>query len=221
MVDVILLLNKDMKGMVGPADFWDMKRNFQFNFLLCHGLKSHHALLDFGCGNLRGGLPLIRYLESTRYTGLDTRKDVLLYGERSIREAGLCEKKPCLVNNHDGLVDIKGAKFDYIWAFSVLIHIPDEQLLNVLQSLTKHMHESSVFYANVNIGFTINGMWKEFPCITREWQFYEDAFRKSGLTFKDIGSLLDHGHFHPRLSPETQARQRILRFSIDPRRPVI
>ena len=76
-------------GMVGPADLWEMKRRFQIEFLKGVGLQPHHHLLDLGCGTMRGGIPLIQYLDVGHYTGVDVRPAVLEEGCREIEENGL------------------------------------------------------------------------------------------------------------------------------------
>ena len=61
--------------MVGPAHLWKMKRDFQIDFLRGRGLSPQHYLLDIGCGTLRGGIPLIDYLEPGHYYGVESRAE--------------------------------------------------------------------------------------------------------------------------------------------------
>jgi len=79
-------------SLVGPGDLWDVKRRFQLEFLLGAGLKPHHRLLDFGCGTLRGGLPLIEYLDQGNYVGLDVRTETLKEACHELEESGLDQK---------------------------------------------------------------------------------------------------------------------------------
>ena len=60
---------KRRHGMVGPPYLWKMKREFQIKFLTDMDLKPDHYLLDLGCGTLRGGIPIIEYLEIGHYFG--------------------------------------------------------------------------------------------------------------------------------------------------------
>ena len=64
-------------SLVGPPDLWEMKREFQIRFLRQAGLSPEHYLLDIGCGTLRGGIPLIDYLETGHYFGLESRQQGL------------------------------------------------------------------------------------------------------------------------------------------------
>jgi cyclopropane fatty-acyl-phospholipid synthase-like methyltransferase len=88
-------------GLVGTADLWEAKRRFQMNFLQEVGLKPNHKLLDFGCGTLRGGLPLIEYLEPGNYYGLDVRLETLKEACNELEEYGLEQKMPTLLHCHN------------------------------------------------------------------------------------------------------------------------
>jgi cyclopropane fatty-acyl-phospholipid synthase-like methyltransferase len=57
-------------SLVGPGKLWEMKRAFQIHFLQSVGLTSDQYLLDLGCGTLRGGIPIIKYLERVTITAL-------------------------------------------------------------------------------------------------------------------------------------------------------
>src|SRR5207237_3852901 len=74
-------------AMVGPASLWQMKRDFQINFLRSMGLEPENYLLDIGCGVLRGGIPIIQYLAEGHYYGIEVRSDALEEGTRSLRDA--------------------------------------------------------------------------------------------------------------------------------------
>ena len=57
-------------SLVGPAHLWEIKRAFQIQFLQSVGLTPDQYLLDMGCGTLRGGIPIIKYLEPGHYYGI-------------------------------------------------------------------------------------------------------------------------------------------------------
>ena len=82
---------------VGPLHLWKMKREFQIRFLKEVGLQPEHYLLDIGCGTLRGGLPIIEYLEKRHYYGIELRAYVLAEGRKELREANLEDKEPALI----------------------------------------------------------------------------------------------------------------------------
>src|SRR5262245_52171544 len=66
-----------LESMVGPPGAWQATARFQLAFLRRMGLRPSHRVLDIGCGPLRGGLPLIRYLDRGRYTGIEVRGEAL------------------------------------------------------------------------------------------------------------------------------------------------
>jgi hypothetical protein len=64
---------------------------------------------------------------------------------------------------------------------------------------------------NVHLGTDPDGAWQGFPVVQRPWALYEAAFARRGLAIEDLGPLTSFGHHHPRLSPERQELQRMLK----------
>src|SRR5215470_4161956 len=79
-------------ALVGASHLWKMKRDFQIQFLKTMALQPQHYLLDLGCGTLRGGIPLIGYLDEGHYTGVEVREATLKEARKELRDADL-EKK--------------------------------------------------------------------------------------------------------------------------------
>jgi SAM-dependent methyltransferase len=180
--------------LVGPPELWEMKRRYQIEFLRRFGLQPHHYLVDIGCGVLRGGVPIIDYLEAGHYYGIEARAYVLEEGRKELRESGLEHKKPNLIVA-EYLADVSlDRKFDYIWAFSVLIHLEDPILGQLMEFVAKHLGDDGVFYANVDTSNAPDAKWLEFPGVRRPLSFYAENCARSGLQMKDIGSLADFGH---------------------------
>jgi len=197
-------------ALVGPAKLWKMKRDFQIQFLRDMGLSHNHYILEIGCGTLRGGIPLIQYLENGRYFGVEVREEALNEGRKELREAGLEEKNPSLLLSPNITQLTIDRKFDYIWAFSVLIHMDDKILNDTLAFVSTHLSEEGVFYANVNIGDWKEGKWEGFPVVARTFDFYSQACTINGLVVSDIGPLKDLGHI---ANVESQDNQKMLKIS--------
>ena len=68
--------------LVGPTSLWKMKQDFQIKFLKENGLLPIHKFIDIGCGTLRGGIPLIQYLNIANYYGIDVRELALDEGKK-------------------------------------------------------------------------------------------------------------------------------------------
>ena len=126
-------------ALVGQERLWKMKRDFQAKFLIGHGLSPSDYLLDVGCGTLRGGIPLIRYLDTGHYYGIEVRAEVLDEALRELEESGLRHKQPILVSD-PGTLDLRG-RFTFAWAFSVLFHLRDEILDDTLELVANSLDE--------------------------------------------------------------------------------
>jgi SAM-dependent methyltransferase len=180
--------------LVGPPELWEMKRSFQIGFLRRFGLEPQHYLLDIGCGVLRGGIPIIEYIDVGHYYGIEARAKVLAEGRKELAESRLEHKQPHLTQGeHVGELSL-AREFDYIWAFSVLIHLEDPILEEVIRFAARHLKADGVFYANVDTADKQDGRWQEFPGVRRPMRFYEEVLDRHGLTFTDVGSLGELGH---------------------------
>lgn len=180
--------------LVGPAHMWKMKRDFQIAFLRGRGLSPRHYFLDIGCGTLRGGIPLIEYLDEGHYTGLEARPDVLEEGRRELAASNLQPKNPVLIAEPDISAVRPEREFDYAWAFSVLFHMTDDILEDCIGLIARALAPHGVFYANVNIGEAPEGNWQGFPVVYRSRRHYEELCERHGLDVRDIGSLEELGH---------------------------
>lgn len=179
---------------VGPGAIWEVKRDFQFQFLTNCGLLPDHYLLDLGCGTLRGGIPLIRYLQKGHYFGLEIREEVIEEAQTELAQHGLQSREPTLTAS-DQLSTVRfETKFDFIWAFSVLFHMDDRGLEDAFALVAAHLNPGGVFYANVNIGPVDEKNWGNFPFVTRPLEFYNRHASEFGLSVADLGSLQELGH---------------------------
>jgi SAM-dependent methyltransferase len=181
-------------GMVGPSHLWKMKRDFQISFLKSIGMATDHYVLDLGCGVLRGGLPIIEYLDPAHYYGIESRGPVLEEGKIALREAGLWSKAPVLLLIDDLSRATLDRKFDLIWAFSVLIHMEDAVLDSCLDFVSRQLDPNGRMYANVHIGSGKDGRWQEFPVVRRTRDFYQAAAARHGLQVHDVDTLHSLGH---------------------------
>jgi len=164
-------IEDDPAGAVGPADLWDEMRAWQFEFLVDEaGLGRDDTLLDLGCGVLRGGIPLIDYLDAGHYVGMDISADALAKGREFVREHGLEHKNPRLVNNDDlrfQHIALSRFQADIVWAQSVLTHLPPEEIQELLAHVDQVLDEGGMFYATWYEADEIverrNGIGFEYP----------------------------------------------------------
>jgi hypothetical protein len=85
-------------------------------------------------------------------------------------------------------------KLDFIWAFSVLIHMEDRILDQCLGFVSRHLGQGGRMYGNVSIGKEKDARWQEFPVVTRPREFYVSAAERHGLCVTDCGTLQSLGH---------------------------
>ncbi|AZQ39137.1 class I SAM-dependent methyltransferase [Streptomyces cyaneochromogenes] len=108
----------------------------QFDYLVGHGLRPEHRMLEIGCGNLRGGWRFIRHLDPGHYYGIDISPDILFAAQDTVVEMGLQQRLPLLTPVRDlTLRFLPDAHFDVVHAHSVFSHSPlpviEECLANV------------------------------------------------------------------------------------------
>jgi hypothetical protein len=109
-----------------------------------HGLQPRHTFVDYGCGSLRLGRPIIAMLEAEKFWGLDLAQEFLDEGIRHIGPALTAEKRPSLrVIDDAGLAAAKAARPDYIGAWHVCGKIPDQILDGFLSKVLGLMHEGT------------------------------------------------------------------------------
>ena len=191
-----MLLSPDSRrhSKVGPLEHWREKRAFQIQFLRERGLEPGNSFLDLGCGTLRGGIPIIEYLDEGMYTGIDARPEIIDEARAELRAHHLEDKHPTLLASGDLASQDLGRRFDVIWAFSVLIHMSDEVLDGALGFVGRHLAPDGVFYATVTTEPRQDKQWEGFPDVARPVSFYEQHAHANGLVVEDLGALQTLGH---------------------------
>lgn len=198
-------------ALVGPPNLWKMKRSFQIAFLTEHaGMQPTDRVLDIGCGTLRGGVPIIDYLNAGHYAGVDVRAQAIAEACRELYTAGLADKQVTLVYAGTIATVTLGPPFDIAWAFSVFMHLDDQSLLDVFGMAARTLAPHGVFYANANVGEDKGPReWNGFPILWRPTRHFRDVAEEFDLQVEDIGSLGSLGH----VTGTIQDEQRMLRFS--------
>jgi hypothetical protein len=129
---------------IGPTAKAARGENEMIRVLRRHGLQPHHTFIDYGCGSLRLGRPIIQYLEPGRFWGLDIAQTFLDAGVRHIGAALTEEKKPNLhVIDAAGLQAASSARPDFIGAWHVCGKIPDQIFEDFFRKVIGLMHEGT------------------------------------------------------------------------------
>jgi hypothetical protein len=100
-----------------------------FGLALRHGLKRHHACIDYGCGSLRIGQHLIAWLDAGNYCGLDMVSDFYESGKTLLADGLLVHRQPRFgVIGPEGFAMARQPEPDFIFSFAVMKHVPPPEL---------------------------------------------------------------------------------------------
>ncbi len=133
---------------VGGA--WDDLGKMQLEFLLAHGLKPESVVLDIGCGCLRAGIHLVRFLNAGNYFGIDISQSLIDTGYNvELASVGLQSKLPRGNLICDGYFSFErfNRTFDCAIAQSVFTHLPLNHIRVCLTKLAPHMKVGGTLFA--------------------------------------------------------------------------
>ena len=129
---------------IGPTAKAARGENEMIRVLRRHGLQRRHTFVDYGCGSLRLGRPVIRYLEPGRFWGLDITQAFLDAGVHHVGPALMSEKRPNLhVIDEAGLEAATAARPDFIGAWHVCGKIPDQIFEDFFRKVVGLMHQGT------------------------------------------------------------------------------
>ncbi len=124
------------------------EKRWQLDYLIRHGLTPESSLLDFGCGAGSAAVHFAGHLNAEKYVGADISQKCLMIAEERMREHNLQDRRPLLVHLPGGAVDpLQGRSFDFLWAQSVLTHMPPEDISKLITKILPLMHKDSKFFA--------------------------------------------------------------------------
>ena len=199
-----------LEDAMGFRGQFDEHRRFQIAFLREQGLVPSSRFLEIGCGPLTAGIPVIEYLETGNYVGIDVRSSVLDLAWKEVGKAGLAVKNPRLIcSSSFGSTELGAQTFDFILSFSVLYHLNDDILKNYFETVRNRLAPTGVCFANVNT-LHESSTWLEFPFLRRTIEVYKNLAAENGLTTDRLGDLDKLGF---RLSG-AESRNELLSFRI-------
>jgi SAM-dependent methyltransferase len=118
-----------------------------FMLLIDCGLMPHHKVCDIGCGVLRLGFFLTRFLDDGCYFGTEVRPETVEIGRRHLLGPHLAEKASVKFDgNYD--LSIFGEKFDFVIARSIWSHTPKVDILRLLDSFAQNSTSGGVLLAS-------------------------------------------------------------------------
>lgn len=201
------------RGFVGGL--WDEIGALQLAYLREKGLQPEHHLLDVGCGCLRGGLHLVRYLDAARYCGQDINSSLLKAGKFELKNAKLSEKLTQLAQSDLFDFAVFERKFDYLLAVSLFTHLPLNDIAVCLQNAAAVMKPESRFFATFFIAPTAvhtqaithqpGGITTSYHC---DPFHYARADIESIATLCGLQVMTIEGWNHPRAQMMVEFRRR-------------
>lgn len=176
------------KSFIGPVERWDIQAAGQFTFMVHHGLRGHHRLLDIGCGSLRAGRLFIPYLDAKGYYGIEPEAWLLEEGiNEHVGHELMLLRQPNLIIG-DGARKFPcsefGVKFNYVIAQSVFTHATQAQVKQCLKSVAAVLAPGGMFAATYQHG-TIDSdadQWQYPGCVDYSPGFMQRAAAEAGLT---------------------------------------
>ncbi len=125
----------------------NLERESQLHYLKSKGMKSNHFFLDYGCGAISAGQFFINFLDSKKYIGLDISELVISEAKKRVLSFNLQNKKPQFILAKEGFFEsLTYKKFDFIWAQSVLTHMPPQSVDSMFKQLKPYFAKSTCFF---------------------------------------------------------------------------
>jgi SAM-dependent methyltransferase len=174
-----LRVERDAHDAIGGL--WEEYGDLSLVFLIEQGLKPQHRLLDFGCGMGRLARKVVPYLEPRNYFGCDISGRALDYARNLAIQEGWDGRVPTFMRAHTPLPTV-----DYVWAFSVMIHLPAEEVRAAFRLVRTTMHPNTRFlFSYVPAKNHIRTDLKQFK---HPYEFYEECAKDCGLSLDHVPS---------------------------------
>lgn len=136
--------------VVGAGGKWDEGGRGQLDFMISRGLKSHHKLVDIGCGALRAARHFVDYLEPGHYYGVDANYDLVSLGYNKELTDEQRARLPVSHLRINDRFDVKfGVDIDFAIAQSVFTHVSLNHVILCLHRLSKVMKPGGMFFASI------------------------------------------------------------------------
>jgi SAM-dependent methyltransferase len=140
----------------GPRGSFERVGRLGFEVLVKEGLKPTSRVLDVGCGALRLGYWLMRFLDPGHYFGIEPQREMLQVGlDELIEPEVVARAQARFDHNTDFDFSVFGETFDYAFARSVWTHASKPQIAAMLESFAANGAPGSVFMAS----FYPAGFW--------------------------------------------------------------
>ena len=160
----------------GPKRDFERVGRLGFEVLLREGLLPSSTVLDVGCGALRLGYWLMRFLDPGCYCGIEPQQDMLKLGlERLVEPDAVARAEARFAYNDDFDFSGFGTRFDFVIARSIWTHASKQQISAMLRSFAATSSAHGVFLAS----YYPAGRWFK---VGRKWPRLERGVAKLPLS---------------------------------------
>jgi SAM-dependent methyltransferase len=133
----------------GPLANFERVGRLGFEVLLREGLTPTSRVLDVGCGSLRLGYWLMRFLDPGCYFGIEPAQERLRLGLDELLEPDVVERAQARFSANDDFdFSVFGETFDFVIARSIWTHASKPQIAAMLGSFAATSSGAGVFLAS-------------------------------------------------------------------------
>jgi hypothetical protein len=208
-----------------PIEDFERGGREQFVYLLRAGLTPASKVVDVGCGVLRAGYWLVRFLDAGCYCGIEPHPERLEIGKRHfLGPALLGLKRPRFHCNPDFDTSVFGEKFDFFLAYSIWTHASKSQIRDMLDSFVCNSTEAASFLAtflpsNILHPDYQGDKWfgtsheSDVPgCIRHSFRWIKTECSQRGLAVSKLSRDRTHGQTWLKIARESTAPRRLSWF---------
>lgn len=128
----------------------------EFDLLVKLGLQPDHTCVDYGCGTLRIGQHVVRYLKPGRYWGFEIDDEFIKVGGSLLSEADKAEKQPQLrVISAEAVAEAAQHRPEFLFSHKVMQHVHPDELSEYLSNVV------DIITPAKGRAFVLNSKWLE------------------------------------------------------------
>lgn len=166
----------------------------QLELLLLEGLQKEDQVLEIGCGALMASIPIMSFLETGHYVGIDPNQ-WLRYASLLIDENRMVveQKQPTFICNTDFDAGSLERSFDYIFAHSIMSHAAHWQLSLFMENCAKVLKKQGKVIFSIRLteqnGYGGEGADQETRA--NEWQYPGCSFFDKETVIQEASKWFD------------------------------
>lgn len=184
----------------GPPDQFEPVGRLGFQLLMREGLRPSSRVLDVGCGALRLGYWLMRFLDPGCYFGIEPQQDMLRVGLEQLVEPQVVERAGAHFSANDDFdFSVFDETFDFVVARSIWTHASKAQISAMLGSFAANSSPGALFltsykpasaaalagriWAPAERAATVLSLAALSPAVARRWPAIGPSFDYQGNTW--------------------------------------